>query len=224
VALSGSGISNIPTSFIVGDIGASPISGAAITGFSAPLTCPEVVGNVYAVDAAGPACAIIDAAGLSAAKAALTVAYNDAAGRTVPAPATISGDQGGVTLAPGIYKSTSSLIIASGNLTLDAQGDANAVWIFQIASTLTTVGCGASVPCASGGNVMLINGADPANIFWQVGTAATIGQFTAFEGTILANDDISIDTGAQVTGRLLSGAQPSGAGAITLISNTLIMP
>jgi len=224
VALSGSGISNIPTSFIIGDIGVSPATGSTITGLSAPLTCPEVVGSVYAVDAAGPACAIIDPAGLTAAKAALTVAFNDAAGRTVPAPATISGDQGGVTLPPGIYKSTSSLTIASGNLTLDAQGDANAVWVFQIASTLTTVGCGASVPCATGGNVMLINGADPANIFWQVGTAATIGQFTAFEGTILANDDISIDTGAQVTGRLLSGAQPSGSGAITLISNTLVIP
>jgi len=218
--LAGGGISSVPTSAITGNIGVSPASGSFITG----LTCPEVNGTIYTVDAAGPACAVIDPAGLTAAKAALTVAFNDAAGRSVPAPATISGDQGGITLPPGIYKSTSSLSIASGNLTLDGQGDANAVWIFQIASTLTTVGCGASVPCTTGGNVMLINGANAANVFWQVGTSATIGQFTAFEGTILAYVSISINTGAQITGRLLSGAQPSGDGAVTLISDTVTLP
>lgn len=222
--IGGSGISDVPTSSIFGDIGVSPASGAAITGFSSPLTCPEVNGTVYAVDATGPACAVIDAAGLTAAKLALTVAYNDAAGRTIPAPASVSGDQGGLTLPPGIYKSTSTLLIQSGDLTLDAQGDANAVWIFQIASAFTTVGCGSVVPCTTGGNVKLINGANAANIFWQVGTAATIGDFTDFYGTILAHDDISINTGAHVHGRLLSGAQPSGAGAVTLISATVIKP
>jgi len=222
-ALSGSGISDVPTSAITGNIGVSPAAGSTITGFSSPLSCPEVKGTVYAVDATGPGCAVINVAGLASAKAALTAAYNDAAGRSVPAPATVSGDQGGTTLTPGIYKSTSSLSIASGDLTLDGQGDMNAVWIFQIASTLTTVGCGASVPCTTGGNVMLINGARAANVFWQVGTAATIGQYTAFNGTILAHDDISIGTGAQIHGRLLSGAQPSGAGAITLISDTIIV-
>jgi hypothetical protein len=130
--LAGSGISDVPTSAITGDIGVSPNSGSSITGFSSPLICPEITGTVYAVDAAGPSCASIDAARLTAAKAALTVAYIDAAGRSVPAPATVSGDQGGVTLPPGIYKSTSTLSIASGNLILDGQGDANSVWIFQI--------------------------------------------------------------------------------------------
>ena len=222
--IAGGGISDVPTSAITGDIGVSPASGAFITGFSVPATCPEINGTVYAVDAAGPACAAIDPVALTAAKAALTFAYNDAAGRTLPAPAAVSGDQGGLTLYPGIYKSTSTLLIQNGNLTLDAQGDANAVWIFQIASALTTIGCGASVPCTTGGNVMLINGANAANVFWQVGTAATIGQYTAFNGTILAHDDISIGTGAQIHGRLLSGAQPSGAGAVTLIQDTIIIP
>jgi hypothetical protein len=218
--ISGSGISSVPSSTITGNIGVSPAAGTAITG----QTCGDVTGTIYTVTAAGPACRVIDAAGLTAAKAALTVAYNDAAGRTSPAPATVSGDQGGLTLAPGIYKSTSSLSIASGDLTLDGQGDATAVWIFQIASTLTTVGCGASVPCATGGNVKLIRGADAANIFWQVGTAATIGQYTQFYGTILAHDDISVNTGARINGRLLSGAQPSGAGAVTLIGDTIVKP
>ncbi len=222
--LSGDGISNVPTSAITGDIGVSPAAGSTITGFSSPGTCPEVTGQVYKVDASGPGCATIDPARLTAAKSALTVAFNDAAGRTLPAPVTVSGDQGGITHSPGIYKSTSSLSIVSGNLTLDGQGNPNSVWIFQIASALTTVGCGASVPCATGGNVMLINGANAANVYWQVGSAATIGQYTAFKGTILAHDDISINTSAQISGRLLSGAQPSGAGAVTLISDVVSRP
>ena len=218
-ALSGSGLTSVPASDITGDVGVSPASGSSII-----LTCPEINGTIYQVDAGLVAvCAMTDAAGLSAAKAALTVAYNDAAGRTVPAPAAIAGDQGGITLAPGIYKSTSELLIQSGNLTLDAQGDANAVWIFQIATTLTTVG-GGPFPSPAGGNVMLINGANAKNVFWQVGTAATIGDYTDFYGTILAHDDISVNTGAHIHGRLLAGAQPSGAGAVTLIQNVVVIP
>ena len=221
--VAGGGISDVPTSAITGDIGVSPASGAFITGFSVPASCPEINGTVYEVDAAGPACAVTDVAGLLAARGALTTAYNVAAGLSVPAPATVSGDQGGTTLPPGIYKSTSSLSIASGNLTLDAQGDGNAVWIFQMASTLTTVGCGASVPCTTGGNVMLINGANAANVFWQVGSSATIGQYTLFNGTILAYQDISINTGAEIHGRLLSGAIVT-SGAVTLISDIVTIP
>ena len=221
--VAGGGISDVPTSAITGDIGVSPASGAFITGFSVPASCPEINGTVYEVDAAGPACAVTDVAGLLAARGALTTAYNVAAGLSVPAPATVSGDQGGTTLPPGIYKSTSSLSIASGDLTLDAQGDGNAVWIFQMASTLTTVGCGASVPCTTGGNVMLINGANAANVFWQVGSSATIGQYTLFNGTILAYQDISINTGAEIHGRLLSGAIVT-SGAVTLISDIVVIP
>jgi hypothetical protein len=220
VILAGGAITDVPASVITGDVGLSPASGS----FYAGLTCPEVSGSIYEVDVGLVAvCAVTDAAGLLAATGALTTAYNDAAGRTLPAPATVSGDQGGVTLAPGIYKSTSSLSIASGNLTLDAQGDGNAVWIFQIASTFTTVGCGASVPCATGGNVMLKNGAVPANVFWQVGSSATVGQYTLFNGTILAYQDISINTGAEIHGRLLAGAIVT-SGAVTLISDIVTIP
>jgi len=124
----------------------------------------------------------------------LTTAYNDAAGRSL-APATVSGNIGGQTLAPGLYKSTSSLSISSGNLTLDAQGNANAVWIFQIASTLTTT---------SGRQVILANGANAANVFWQVGSSATIGTTSVFQGNILAAVSISLLTGSTISGRALA--------------------
>ena len=229
--LSGDGISNVPTSAITGDIGVSSAAGSTITGFSQPTTtCPEITGTVYKVDASGPTCATAtiiattDPTLLTAAKHDLRVAYSDAELRILPAPTTVSGEQGGSTLFPGIYKSTSTLLIQSGSLTLDGQGDGNSVWIFQSGSALTTVGCGASVPCATGGNVMLTNGANAANVYWQIGSDATIGQYTAFEGTILAFRNISIGTGARINGRLLSGAQPSGAGAVTLLSNTVVRP
>ena len=128
------------------------------------------------------------------AEADLTTAYNDAAGRSV-APITVAGNIGGQTLAPGLYKSTSSLAISSGDLTLDAGGNANAVWIFQIASTLTTT---------SGRKVILANGANPANIFWQVGSSATIGTTSVFSGNILAAVSISMLTGSTLSGRALA--------------------
>jgi uncharacterized protein (TIGR03437 family) len=135
------------------------------------------------------------------AQADLTTAYNDAAGRSV-APITVAGNIGGLTLAPGLYKSTSSLSISSGDLTLDAQGNANAVWIFQIASTLTTT---------SGRRVILAGGANPANIFWQVGSSATIGTTSVFQGSILASASISLLTGSTLAGRALAMG-----GAVTL--------
>ena len=130
----------------------------------------------------------------SQAQADLTTAYNDAAGRTV-APVTVAGNIGGQTLVPGLYKSTSSLAISSGNLTLDAQGNANGVWIFQIASTLTTT---------PGRQVILANGANAANIFWQVGSSATIGTTSVFEGNILAAESITMATGSTLSGRALA--------------------
>jgi hypothetical protein len=136
----------------------------------------------------------------------LTTAYNDAAGRTVGAIG-VAGNLGGQTLAPGLYKSTSSLEISSGDLTLDAKGDANAVWIFQIASTLTTT---------SGRQVILSGGAKAANIFWQVGSSATLGTSSGFKGNILALASITVTTGAAVEGRLLART-----GAVTLDSNTV---
>jgi hypothetical protein len=104
----------------------------------------------------------------------------------------VSGNIGGQTLAPGLYKSTSSLAISSGDLTLDAQGNSNAVWIFQIASTLTTT---------SGRQVILANGANAANILWQVGSFATIGTTSVFQGNILAAVSITMATGATPGGQ-----------------------
>ena len=112
----------------------------------------------------------------------LTTAYNDAAGRTVGAIA-VAGNLGGLTLTPGLYKSTSSLEISSGDLTLDAQGDPNAVFIFQMGSTLTTT---------VGRQVILSGGAKAANIYWQVGSSATLGTISVVKGNILALASITL--------------------------------
>jgi formylmethanofuran dehydrogenase subunit C len=138
---------------------------------------------------------------------ALTTAYNDAAGRTVN-PITVAGNLGGLTLPAGLYKSTSSLAISSGDLTLT--GDANAVFIFQMASTLTTT---------SGRAVILAGGAKSTNVFWQVGSSATLGTTSVFKGTIMANQSITLNTGASLNGRALARI-----GGVTLNGNAVVMP
>ncbi|HEY6195589.1 MAG TPA: ice-binding family protein, partial [Candidatus Eisenbacteria bacterium] len=143
------------------------------------------------------------------AQLALTTAYNDAAGRSVGA-IMVAGNLGGLTLAPGVYKSTSSLEISSGDLTLDARGDANAVFIFEMASTLVTT---------TGRRVILTGGAQAANIIWQVGSSATLGVSSVFKGNILAMASITVSTLASVEGRLLART-----GAVTLDSNVAIIP
>src|SRR4051812_17392639 len=147
--LAGSAISNTGATNITGDLGLSP--GTSIGGFPPGI----LTGTQHINDAMA-----------NQAKLDLTTAYNDAAGRTSTQIVTLSGNIGGLTLSPGLYKSTSSLAISSGDLTFDAKGDANAVFIIQIASTLTTT---------SGRKVILSGGAVAANIFWQVGTSATFG-------------------------------------------------
>lgn len=203
VVLAGSLISNIPTSAITGNIGLSPAARSFITGFG--LT--EVTGTIYAADDVSPTGV---AAMLTAAKGDLTTAYNDAAGRTAIDIVLLSGNLGGLTLTPGLYKSTGSLEISSGALTFDAKGNADAVFIIQIASTLNT---------ASGTQIILSGGAKAANIFWQVGTSATLGTTSVFKGTILADQSISLNTGAVVDGRLM--ARIAG---ITLAGNTIVKP
>jgi len=185
--LAGSTITNTGPTTINGDIGVSP--GSAITGFPPGI----VSGTIHATDAVA-----------LQAQTDLTIAYNDAAGRE---PVTVvAGDLVGLTLVPGVYKSASSLLL-TGTLTLDAQGAPNAVFIFQMGSTLTT---------ASASNVNLINGAQACNVFWQVGSSATLGTNSNFTGDILALTSITANTGAKVNGRLLARN-----GAVTLDTNTI---
>ena len=192
VALAGSTVTNTGATAITGDLGVSP--GSSVTGFP-PGT---IVGTLHVTDPTA-----------AAAEFDLTVAYNDAAGRTL-CPVAVAGNLGGQTLTPGLYKSTGSLSISAGNLTLDAQGDSAAVFIFQMASTLDAT---------SGRQVILAGGARAANVYWQVGTSATLGTTAAFQGTIMADQTISLNTGASLTGRALARI-----GAVNFDTNAVIRP
>jgi len=190
--LAGSTVTSTGLTNITGDVGVSP--GTAITGFG-PGT---IIGTQHVADPTA-AQAILD----------LTTAYNDAAGRSL-CPVSVSGNLGGQTLAPGLYKSTSDLSITSGDLTLDAQGDGDAIFLFQAASTLTTT---------AGRQVILTNGAKAANVFWQVGSSATLGTTSAFQGTIMADQAVTLETGATLTGRALARIA-----AVSLDSNVIVKP
>jgi len=173
------------------NVGISPGVRTSITGFPPAIV---VNGEIHASDDLLPSGI---AAHLTQAKEDLKNVYLFLEGATAPAPKTVAGDQGGKTLAPGIYKSTSTLLVQAGDLTLDAQGDANAVFIFQIASDFTTVG-------GAGGNIILTGGAQAKNIFWQTGSSATIGDNTAFHGNVLALTSITMNSGATAVGRMLA--------------------
>ena len=189
--LAGSTVTNTGPTIVNGDLGLSP--GTGVTGFP-----PGTV--------AGGAIHVNDTLA-NAAKLCLTTAYNDAAGRTT-APTTVAGNIGGQTLAPGLYKSTSTLDISSGDLTL--AGPADGVWIFQVASTLTTT---------AGRKIILSGGAQAKNVFWQVGTSATLGTTSVFQGNILADQSITLNTGSELNGRALTRI-----GAVTLDSSIVTKP
>jgi hypothetical protein len=141
----------------------------------------------------------------------LTVAYNNAAARVCPGPILLGGaDLGGQTFAPGVYCDSSSVFI-TGTVTLDGHGNPNAVFIFQIGSTLVTA--------ANNSNVNLIGGAQAANVFWQVGSSATLGTSTTFNGTILALHAITVNTGAVLNGRALARTD-----SVTLQGNAMTVP
>lgn len=193
VLLAGSAITNTGATNITGDIALSP--GTSIGGFP-----PGILNGTKHIN---------DSIAVQA-KLDLTAAYNDAAGRISTDIVTLSGNIGGLTLSPGLYKSTSSLAISSGDVTFDAKGDASAVFIIQIASSLTTT---------SGRQVFLIGGALASNIFWQVGSSATFGTTSVFKGTVMAMQSITFNTGATLDGRALART-----GGITLAGNTIIKP
>ena len=135
-----------------------------------------------------------DDAVTQSAKSDLVTAYDEAAGRLAGMTFPPIYNLGDLTLSPGVYADSSSFGI-TGILTLDAGGDPSAVWVFQAGSTLTT---------APGSKVLLTGGAQPGNVFWQVGSSATLGTGSLFAGTILALDDITLTTGAVVDGRVLA--------------------
>jgi len=197
--IAGVGVSNNAGFSVINnlDVGIYPGVRSSVTGFP-PATI--VGGALYASDDVAPPGT---AAMLLQAQNDLTAAYNTAAGATSPAPAVAPADLGGKTLAPGIYTSASTMLLQNGDLTLDAQGDANAVWIFQVGSAFTSVGSG-PFPSASGGNVILAGGAQAKNVFWQVSSSATIGDFTHFQGNVLSLSSITMNSGAVADGRMLA--------------------
>ena len=200
--ISGVGVSNNAGFSIINnmDVGIYPGARTSITGFPPAII---VNGGMYAADDGAAIAAMLNQAKLD-----LVVAYLFAESCIAMPPQTVAGNQGGKTLAPGIYKSTSTLSVDGSDLTLDAQGDPNAYWIFQIASTLTTT---------TGGNIVLKNGAQAKNIFWQTGSSATIGTYTKFYGSILALQSITMDSYAEATGRMLARN-----GAVVLTSTNII--
>ena len=199
-------MTNVSQSAITGNIGASPITGAAITG----LSCPEVSGIIYTVNAAGPACRVIDKTLVDKAVFDMEAAFTFANG-LVLAPVTELGagnlNASTAPLAPGLYKWSTGVSITT-EITLS--GTANDRWVFQIAGNLTV---------NNDAKIKLLGGADPKNITWVISGATTsFGTNSDVSGTFLTSKLISLNTGAKVTGRLLSQTQ------VTLIKNTVVQP
>ncbi len=201
--LSKSGVTDVYASAISGDVGTSPITGAALL-----LACVEVTGKMYVVDAAGPPpCAVSNAPFLTGAIGDMELAYLDAAGRVSPNFTELgAGEVGGLTLAPGLYKWGTGVLIST-DVTLS--GGPNDVWIFQVAKALNQ---------ANATRVILAGGALAKNVFWQVGGAVTIGTTAHFEGVVLSKTVVAVNTGASVHGRLFAQT------AVTLQQNAVTQP
>jgi len=203
VILSKTGITNVYKSTITGDIGSSPITGAAVL-----VSCAEVTGTIYTVDAAGPLpCRVTNATRLTTAVGDMQTAYTDAAGRSNPDFLNLgAGNIGGKTLTAGLYKFTSAVVIPT-DITLT--GSSTDVWIFQISGTLKM---------SSAVRITLAGGAQAKNIFWQTSGAVTLGTTSHFEGNILSQTGINLKTGASINGRMLAQT------AVTLQMNTVVKP
>ncbi len=182
-------VNNTGPTVVTGDLGVSPA--AAVIGFP-PGT---VIGTIHAADATA-----------ASAQSANTTAYGVLAGEACNTSFGVPTDLAGMTLAPGVYCFASSAA-NTGLLQLDAMGNANAVWVFQIASTLIT---------GSASTVSVINGGQACNVFWQVGSSATLGTTTTFVGNILALASVTLQTGASLSGRALAQT-----GTVTLASNSV---
>ena len=201
--LSKTGITDVYASAVTGNVGTSPITGAALL-----LSCGEVTGTVFTVDAAGPnPCAVTAATFLTASVGDMEIAYNDASGRISPNFTELgAGEIGGLTLRPGLYSWSSALRIST-DVTLS--GGPKDVWIFQVAGTMDQ---------ANAARVTLAGGAQAKNIFWQVAGAVTIGTTAHLEGVVLGKKLIAVNTGASVNGRLLAQT------AVTLQMNAITQP
>lgn len=196
VALAKTGISTTGTTAIVGDIGVSPVAASFITGFGLIADASNVfsrsslvTGKIYAADYAVPTPTT-----MTTAISDMQTAFTDAAGRTLPDFTELgAGNISGLTLAPGLYKWGTGVLVSGAGVTLS--GDANAVWIFQIAQDLTI---------SNSAIITLSGGAQAKNIFWQVSGKATLGTAADFKGNLMSQTLISVGTGATVTGRLLA--------------------
>jgi len=200
--LSKTGVTDVYPSVVTGDVGSSPITGAAIL-----VTCTEVVGAIYSVNAAGPACKITDATRLTLSVLDMQAAYTDAAGRITPDFLNLgAGNIGGKTLLPGLYKFTTAVVIPTD---ITISGGPNDVWIFQVAGTLNM---------SNAVRITLAGGAQAKNIFWQTSGTVTLGTTSHFEGIILSQTGINLRTGASINGRLLAQT------AVTLQMSTVTNP
>jgi hypothetical protein len=208
VILAKSGISTVPPATITGNLGVSPAAASYITGFGLTAdstnlfsVSPQITGKVYAANYASPT-----PSNMTTAISDMELAFTDAAGRAPDVVELGAGNIGGMTITPGVYKWGTGLLIPT-SVTL--AGDANAVWIFQIAQGLTV---------SSAASILLTGGALPKNVFWQVAGSVNLDTTAHLEGIVLTQTSITLRTGASIRGRLLAQT------AVSLDGSTVVQP